>query len=150
MAITIPEPLFTIVNSETSNEIMAEVEIKFMGETIGYVGGSRYEDTCREAAERALRDVFEPIIAAIRNHKDVDTTSRFDFEEDEFQIAAFPQTSDFFCGAQDWGKDDDGGTHVYGTCGLLKGHEGDWHSEVRDGKLWASWRGPHDRKAPTP
>ena len=82
MSITIPEPLFTIVGSPDSNEIMAEVEIKFMGETIGYVGGSRYEDRCREGAEKALRDVFAPVIQAIQDHPEVDKVSRFAYTDD--------------------------------------------------------------------
>lgn len=46
------------------------------------------------------------------------------------------------CGATDglsYGPFDD----PYGKCDLPAGHEGDWHREMRDGRLWASWRGPH-------
>lgn len=52
------------------------------------------------------------------------------------------------CGAQDWGQNEDGSIHIYGTCQKTAGHYSDWHQEYRDGNLWAEWRGPHDRKAP--
>lgn len=152
MNVDIPEPLFTIVGSPNSNEIMAEVEIQFMGGTIGYVGGSRYEDRCREGAEKALRDVFTPLIEAIQAHPEVSKTSRFEYGDEEGYATDWTYAGTVACGAQDWGEawdeDDDGGIHIYGTCNLLHGHEGQWHSETRDGRPWAAWRGPHEARAP--
>lgn len=46
------------------------------------------------------------------------------------------------CGAQDWGWNDDRSVHIYGTCQRPAGHGDRWHSEWRDGKLWAEWSGP--------
>lgn len=48
------------------------------------------------------------------------------------------------CGAQDWGYNEDGSVHVYGTC-QKRVHDNRWHGEWRDGKLWAGWGGPRKR-----
>jgi hypothetical protein len=52
------------------------------------------------------------------------------------------------CGAQDFAYGDLGEVIVYGTCDLEPGHQGRWHRELRDGKLWAMWSGPADARAP--
>ncbi len=140
MQIDIPQPLFTIVGSDDSNDSMAEVEIRFLGETIGYVGGSRYEDRCREGAEQVLRDVFAPLIEAIQAHPEVDKTSRFEYGDEEgYSVSWDLPTTPHYCGATDY----DGAGELKGTCNLLYGHAGDWHSESRGNTLWAAWRGPH-------
>jgi hypothetical protein len=49
------------------------------------------------------------------------------------------------CGATDgYGlKDDDDSWLPYNRCMLPLGHDTNgWHREMRDGKLWAEWRGP--------
>lgn len=56
----------------------AEAEILVMGRTVGYVGGSAYEDTVREAAEDAIFAALAPLIQA---HPDVVERSRYDYEE---------------------------------------------------------------------
>lgn len=66
---------------------MAEATIKFNGEVIGYVGGSRYTERCQEGAEEAIRDAcaafFAPLIEAVKAHREVDAVSRFDdYDED--------------------------------------------------------------------
>lgn len=52
------------------------------------------------------------------------------------------------CGAQEWGRNDDGSVHIYGTCTLPLGHPTGWHQEVRDSRVWAEWRGPAEERAP--
>ena len=51
------------------------------------------------------------------------------------------------CGATDGlplvGDEPDDLDEPWGRCTLDAGHEGDWHQEWRDGRLWAEWRGPH-------
>jgi hypothetical protein len=47
------------------------------------------------------------------------------------------------CGATDGLGLDPDDPEPYGRCQLPAGHDGDWHQEMRDGKLWAQWRGPH-------
>lgn len=86
MSITIPEPLFTIT-TDSNYCRMAEATIHFMGTPIGYVGGSSSEQTCRDAAEEVLEDVFRPIIDAIKDHPEVDRVSRFDTDYDEDPFA---------------------------------------------------------------
>lgn len=48
------------------------------------------------------------------------------------------------CGAADGLGVPDG---PYGRCNLPAGHDGDWHQEWRNGRLWAEWRGPHPGQA---
>ena len=51
------------------------------------------------------------------------------------------------CGATDGaslvGDGPDDLDEPQGRCTLDAGHDGDWHQEWRDGRLWAEWRGPH-------
>lgn len=43
------------------------------------------------------------------------------------------------CGAYDGPESD-----PYGVCDLPAGHPDPWHRELRDGRLWASWRGEYN------
>lgn len=47
------------------------------------------------------------------------------------------------CGATDGLGLDPDDPEPFGWCTLDAGHDGDWHQEWRDGRLWAEWRGPH-------
>src|SRR5689334_7298975 len=67
------------------------------------------------------QDAIKAVIAAARRHIDV-----------------LGRTGPDLCGAIDGVE----GEHVYGRCTKPAGHPEGWHREVRDGKVWAEWRGP--------
>lgn len=46
------------------------------------------------------------------------------------------------CGAADGLGLDPDDPEPFGRCSLPARHEGQWHQEWRDGRLWAEWRGP--------
>jgi hypothetical protein len=53
----------------------AEAMIMVGDNVIGYVGGSRYAETVKRDAEKALAEVLKPLVQA---HYDVSDKSRFD------------------------------------------------------------------------
>jgi hypothetical protein len=73
--VNIPE--FIEISTANSDYCSAEAEIFVFGRRVGFVGGSRYEDTVREAAGDAILEALAPIIKAIQQHPDVERVSRF-------------------------------------------------------------------------